>query len=115
MSKKKNTFKNRIGVVYSTADDFQYDENIDEEESTPMKSEQRLIVALDKKNRKGKKVTLVSGFVGLTRDIETLGKMVKQKCGVGGNVKDREILIQGDHREKVRGILEKEGYQVKLI
>ena len=100
-------------MVYSTSDDFdyQYDEEIEEE--TLAKNEQNLIVSLDKKGRKGKQVTLVSGFTGLTRDINELGRMLKTKCGVGGNVKDREILIQGDLRQKVSQILEKEGYNVK--
>ena len=112
---RKNSFKNRVGVVYSTDDSFQYDDNIEEEEETLANNQQQLRVMLDKKNRGGKKVTLVSGFVGLTRDINELGKMLKNKCGVGGNVKDREILIQGDHRQKVADLLQKEGYQIKMI
>ena len=115
MGRKKNSFKNRIGVVYSNDDSFQYDDGDDVEEDTPANNQQKLRVSLDKKNRGGKKVTLVSGFVGLTKDIELLGKMLKNKCGVGGNVKDREILIQGDHRQKVGQLLEKEGYNVKVL
>ena len=110
---KKNKFKDRVGVVYSTSDDFEYEEDFNEEEDTLAPQAQDLRVSLDKKNRKGKKVTLVTGFTGLTRDLEALGKLVKTKCGVGGNVKDREILIQGDLRDKVVQILEKEGYRVK--
>lgn len=112
---KQNTFKNRIGVVYSTDDSFDYDNNEEQEVETLMNNQQQLKVLLDKKNRGGKKVTLVSGFVGLTKDINELGKMLKNKCGVGGNVKDREILIQGDHRQKIGEILTKEGYKVKVI
>ncbi|MEQ6118559.1 translation initiation factor [Reichenbachiella sp. MALMAid0571] len=115
MAKKSNSFKNRIGVVYSTDDSFSYDENEEQEEETLMNNQQHLKVMLDKKNRGGKKVTLVSGFVGLTKDINELGKALKNKCGVGGNVKDREILIQGDHRQKVGEILKKDGYQVKVL
>ena len=112
---KKNKFKNRVGVVYSTSDDFEYEEDSNQEEDTLAPQQQDLRVSLDKKNRKGKKVTLVTGFTGLTKDLETLGKLVKTKCGVGGNVKDREILIQGDLRDKVVQILEKEGYRVKKV
>ncbi|MFY0627856.1 MAG: translation initiation factor [Reichenbachiella sp.] len=112
---KKSKFKNRIGVVYSTEDSFEYDENEQIEEETLAPSKQELRVSLDKKNRGGKKVTLVTGFTGMTGDLKELGKLVKSKCGVGGNVKDREILIQGDLREKVAQILEKEGYRVKKI
>ena len=115
MAKKNNSFKNRIGVVYSTNDSFSYDENEAQEEETLMNNQQQLKVMLDKKNRGGKKVTLVSGFVGMTKDINELGKALKSKCGVGGNVKDREILIQGDHRVKVGEILKKDGYKVKVL
>ena len=115
MGRKKNSFKNRVGVVYSTNESYEYDQGEDLEEDTPANNQQKLRVSLDKKNRGGKKVTLVSGFVGLTKDIEVLGKMLKSKCGVGGNVKDREILIQGDHRLKVGQLLEKEGYNVKVL
>lgn len=110
---KKNSFKNRIGVVYSTEENYGYDYDEETEEETLPKNEQKLIVALDTKGRKGKQVTLVSGFTGLTKDINELGKMLKTKCGVGGNVKDREILIQGDLRQKVADLLEKDGYLVK--
>lgn len=112
---KKSKFKNRVGVVYSTNDDFDYTEDQQQEEETLAPSKQELRVSLDKKNRGGKKVTLVTGYTGMTGDLKELGKLVKSKCGVGGNVKDREILIQGDLRDKVAQILEKEGYRVKKI
>jgi len=114
MAQKKN-FKNRVGVVYSTNDDFDYTEDGELEEETLAKQDQQLRVSLDKKNRGGKQVTLVTGFVGMTGDIKDLGKLVKTKCGVGGNVKDREIIIQGDLRDKVVQILEKEGYKARKI
>ncbi|MEO9806276.1 MAG: translation initiation factor [Reichenbachiella sp.] len=114
MSKKGN-FKNRIGVVYSTDDNFDYTESQEFEEDTLAPQDQKLRVELDKKNRKGKQVTLVTGFTGMTGDIKELGKMLKTKCGVGGNVKDREIIIQGDLRDKVVEILQKEGYQARKI
>ncbi|MDP4678948.1 MAG: translation initiation factor [Cyclobacteriaceae bacterium] len=115
LAAKKNTFKNRIGVVYSTDSSFDFVEDIEEEQETLMNNQQQLKVLLDKKNRGGKKVTLVSGFIGLTKDVNELGKILKNKCGVGGNVKDREILIQGDFRQKVGEILIKEGYKVKVL
>jgi translation initiation factor 1 len=111
----KQKFKNRIGVVYSTSDDFDYSEDTPLEEETLAPKDQRLRVGLDKKNRGGKQVTLVTGFTGMTGDIKELGKLLRNKCGVGGNVKDREIIIQGDLRDKVVSILEKEGYQAKRI
>lgn len=114
MSKKGN-FKNRIGVVYSTDDSFNYTEEEAFEEETLAPQDQKLRVELDKKNRKGKQVTLVTGFTGMTGDLKELGKMLKTKCGVGGNVKDREIIIQGDLRDKVVEILQKEGYQARKI
>ncbi len=112
---KKSNFKNRVGVVYSTEDSFDYTENEELEEETLAKQDQQLRVSLDKKNRGGKQVTLVTGFVGMTGDIKELGKLVKTKCGVGGNVKDREIIVQGDLRDKVVAILLKEGYKARKI
>lgn len=112
---RKNDFKKRIGVVYSTDDSYDYDVEEEFEEETLAPGEQKLRVELDKKNRKGKQVTLVTGFTGMTSDLKELGKMLKTRCGVGGNVKDREIIIQGDLRDKVVEILKKEGYQARKI
>ncbi|MBC7744307.1 MAG: translation initiation factor [Flavobacterium sp.] len=112
MSKKN---KGVAGVVYSTDPNFEYQQNLKEEEETPIPAKQDLRVQLDKKQRGGKAVTLISGYKGKVGDLEKLGKLLKQKCGVGGAVKDGEILIQGDFREKVMSILNSEGYKVKKI
>ncbi|TSA32376.1 MAG: translation initiation factor [Porphyromonadaceae bacterium] len=103
-------WKDRLGVVYSTNSDFKYDKEDQREPDTLPANQQKLIVQLDKKNRKGKAVTLVTGFIGSTEDLESLGKLLKTKCGVGGTAKDGEILIQGDFRDKVVQVLAAEGY-----
>ena len=105
-------WKDRLGMVYSTNDDYEYNSEEDSEETLPV-GDQKLYVSLDKKNRKGKAVTLVEGFVGSEEDLKELGKKLKSKCGVGGSAKDHEILIQGDVRDKVVVMLEKDGYKVK--
>jgi len=110
---KKNKWKDREGVVFSTGDDYDYSYDGKGEEETLDQSDQKLYVELDKKARGGKKVTLVSGFIGTDDDLKGLGKTLKSKCGVGGSAKEGEILVQGDHRDKVVGILEGLGYRVK--
>lgn len=112
---KKNKWKNRDGVVYSTSDDFDYSYEGEGEEETLPPGEQNLRVELDKKARGGKQVTLISGFIGSADDLKDLGKLLKSKCGVGGSAKDGEILIQGDFRQKASDILKAEGYRVKQI
>lgn len=108
-----NDWKERLGVVYSTNPDFEFQTETEKEEKTLPPQQQKLYVSLDRKNRKGKSVTLVSGFTGLEEDLKELGKLLKTKCGVGGTARAGEILIQGDFRERVMEILKTEGYQVK--
>jgi translation initiation factor 1 len=110
MSKKN---KERINVVYSTNPNFNYQVESEEEQETLAPQFQKLYVSIDKKQRAGKEVTLIEGFVGAEEDLKELGKLLKNKCGVGGTVKEGEILIQGNFRDKIMEILIKEGYQVK--
>lgn len=105
-----NDWKDRLNVVYSTNPDFKYDTDKEEEQDTLLKEKQQLRIQLDKRNRKGKAVTLITGFVGTNEDLEELGKFLKVKCGVGGSAKDHEIIVQGDLRNKVLELLQKEGY-----
>ncbi|MDQ1141021.1 translation initiation factor [Pedobacter agri] len=112
MKPKKNSLSDLGGIMYSTNPEFEYHEEVDET-TTPPNNQQDLRVILDKKNRGGKAVTLITGFKGKQDDLDILGKMLKTKCGVGGSVKDGEIMIQGDVRDKILGILQKDGYKVK--
>lgn len=112
---KKNDWKNREGVVYSTSSDFDYAYRQDEEAATLPPQQQQLKVLLDKSGRAGKQVTLVTGFIGTANDLETLGKTLKNKCGTGGSVKDGEIIIQGDFRDRVVQLLVKDGYKAKRV
>ncbi|TWI83432.1 translation initiation factor 1 [Lacibacter cauensis] len=105
---KKNKPDNR-GFVFSTDPDFRFEEVREEKETLPP-AQQNLRVKLETKHRAGKTVTLVDGFVGTDDDAEKLGKQLKNVCGTGGSVKDGEIIVQGDHREKVLQFLLKNGY-----
>jgi translation initiation factor 1 len=107
MSKKN---KQLINVVYSTNPNFSYESESDEEQDTLPKNQQKLYVSIDRKQRGGKDVTLIEGFVGTEDDLKDLGKSLKSKCGVGGSVKEGEILIQGAMRDKVYDLLIKDGY-----
>lgn len=109
MSKKKE----RLNVVYSTNPSFNYEYESEEEQETLSPGEQTLYVSLDRKQRGGKEVTLIEGFVGADSDLQQLGKHLKSKCGVGGTAKNGEILIQGNFRDKIIDLLVKEGYRVK--
>ena len=102
--------KKRIGVVYSTNPDYEYSDDSQEESDTLPKNQQKLRLNMERAGRGGKTVTLVKGFVGSDKDITALSKLLKQKCGVGGSVKDGEIIIQGDHRQRLIEILKKEGF-----
>lgn len=113
MKPKKKTLSDLGGIMYSTDPSFVYqDENI-APEAALANHQQDLRVMLDKKNRGGKAVTLVTGFIGTDEELDKLGKMLKTKCGVGGAAKDGEVMIQGDFRDKVLLLLQKEGYKVK--
>ena len=103
------------GVVFSTNPDYQPEPEEQYEEETLAPKDQLLYVSLDRKQRGGKTVTLVEGFVGTGSDLLELGKMLKNKCGVGGSAKDGEILIQGDFRDKVMQVLQAAGYKVKRV
>ena len=110
MGKRK---KNKIGVMYSTNPNYDFEFEQEEETLTP--ENQYLEVWIDKKHRGGKVATLVKGFVGSEANLKALGKLIKSKCGVGGSAKDGVIIIQGNIREKVIEILEKEGYNYKRV
>ena len=106
----ENDWKARLGVVYSTNPDFQYQTAASQEADTLPAGKQRLIVGIDRRNRGGKQVTLVTGFVGKADDLKELGRTLKTRLGVGGSAKDGEITIQGDFRDKVVAILHELGY-----
>lgn len=105
-----NDWKKRLGMVYSTNPDFQFEtENVVEQEALP-KQQQKLRISIEKKNRGGKVATIVKGFIGSENDLKELGKMLKTKCGVGGSTKEGEIIIQGELKDKILDLLIKAGY-----
>ena len=108
-----NDWKSRLGVVYSTNPEFSYHHEREDEPATLPPQQQNLIVSLDRKQRKGKSVTLIRGFVGTTDDLESLAKKLKSKFGVGGTAKDGEIIIQGDFVQRTIEFLQAEKYKVK--
>lgn len=103
--------KNRVDIVYSTNQNYAFDYDENEAQETLPANEQALYVSIDRKQRKGKSVTLIEGFIGTAEDLNELGKLLKSKCGVGGSSKDGEIIIQGEVKDKVFDLLLKEGYQ----
>lgn len=111
MAKLKNSLSN---IVYSTNKDLNQNLNAPEpEQDTLPANQQELRIWLSKKGRGGKIASVITGFVGKEEDLKKLGKLLKNKCGVGGSEKDGEIVIQGDHRDKILGILINEGYKAK--
>lgn len=108
-----NDWKSRLGVVFSTNPDFNYTTDEVEEATTLPPEKQNLRVWLDRNHRGGKTVTLIKGFVGTDDDLKELAKELKSRCGVGGSAKDGEIIVQGDHRERIVEILLSKGYRAK--
>ncbi len=115
MAKKITNLSDLGGFVFSTNENFELSNQNTNEVETLSSNKQRLEAHLDKKNRAGKVATIIKGFVGSEEDLKTLGKMLKTKCGVGGAVKDNEIIIQGNFRDKIMQILQAEGYNVKRV
>lgn len=107
---KKNDWKDRQNIVYSTNPDFNYDKEEEVEAETLDPKQQKLRVNIEKKGRGGKTVTVISGFTGTEDDLKELGRKLKTKCGVGGSVKDGEILIQGEFKQRIVDLLKAEGY-----
>ncbi|SNR32035.1 translation initiation factor [Lutibacter flavus] len=114
MGKKKlSSLEDLGGFVFSTNDNFEY--NQEENQETLKPNQQFLEAHFSNKGRGGKTVTVITGFVGSESDLKVLGKLLKSKCGVGGSVKENEIIIQGNYRDKIMEILKKEGYNVKRV
>lgn len=114
MSKKKlNNLEDLGGFVFSTNDNFELENEENQETLSPNK--QFLEALFSNKGRGGKTVTVITGFIGTDADLKSLGKLLKTKCGVGGSVKDNEIIIQGKYRDKIMEILRKEGYNIKRV
>ncbi len=109
---KKKKIQSLGGLVYSTDPDFKLTDDNAEEMETLEPSKQKLRIRLDTKHRAGKAVTLIQDFIGTTADLEDLGKKLKSFCGTGGSVKDLEIIVQGDNREKIFNWLLKNGYKL---
>jgi translation initiation factor 1 len=106
-------WKERLGVVYSTNPEFNFKKDEETQQETLPPKQQNLRVMLDRKQRKGKVVTLIEGFVGTNDDLNALAKQLKTKCGVGGTAKDGQIIIQGDFCQKIIDLLINDGYKVK--
>ncbi|MDX1544736.1 MAG: translation initiation factor [Christiangramia sp.] len=116
MAKKKLGLEDLGGFVFSTNEDFDESEYVGKESDELLSpGEQELEAHFSNKGRGGKTVTVIKGFQGPEEDLIALGKMLKKKCGVGGSTKEGEIIIQGDHRDKIIQLLKKEGYKVKRV
>ncbi|MFA5298727.1 MAG: translation initiation factor [Lutibacter sp.] len=114
MSKKKlNSLEDLGGFVFSTNSNFEFEKK--EEQALLPPKQQYLEALFSNKGRGGKTVTVITGFVGPEEDLKNLGKLLKTKCGVGGSIKDNEIIIQGNYRDKLMEILKKEGYNIKRV
>lgn len=111
MSKKSK--KNLGGIVFSTNPDYEYTPDKQDDLETLPPEKQNLKIWLDSKQRKGKTVTLITGFIGTPYDLKDLEKQLKNLCGSGGSSKEGEILIQGDNREKILNFLMQKGYKAK--
>lgn len=114
MAKNKDDWKSRLGMVFSTNENFDYQYDDEETETLPP-NKQQLEAKLEKKGRGGKTVCLIEGFVGSEEDLKELAKELKNKCGVGGSTKEGVIIIQGDFRDKIILILKEKGYKVKRV
>lgn len=108
---KNNDWKDRLGVVFSTNPDFDYQDDAQEVDATLPPAQQKLRVRIEKNGRGGKTATLISGFVGAEDDLKDLARMLKTSCGVGGSCKQGEIIIQGDFKSRVIEILKQKGYR----
>jgi len=116
MAKKKlHSLSDLGGFVFSTNDQEDFSKFEDQNEETLANNQQFLEAHFSNKGRGGKTVTVIKGFKGSDTDLKQLGKMLKQKCGVGGSVKDGEIIIQGNYRDKIIAILKKDNYNVKRV
>jgi translation initiation factor 1 len=114
MNKKKLTDLSDLGgFVFSTDKDFDFQKKENRETLAP--NQQHLEAIFSNKGRAGKTVTVIKGFIGTEEDLKELAKLLKTKCGVGGSLKDQEIIIQGNYRDKIMEILKKEGFNVKRV
>ncbi len=111
----QNDWKSRLGTVYSTDPDYAYTTEQAQQQETLPPGRQQLRVSLDRRNRGGKQVTIVADFVGNEEDLKELGKRLKQQCGVGGAVKEGQIIVQGDFRDRIVDLLLKAGYKARKI
>ena len=114
MAKKRMGLEDLGGFVFSTNEEFDLSQD-QEQQDTPPPSKQHLEAHFSSKGRAGKTATVITGFIGTDEDLNALGKKLKKKCGVGGSVKDGEIIIQGDVREKIMDFLKEKGYHVKRV